>query len=148
MAVITLVWGSSVHFHGFKTQPLHVAPPDSSNDTSNVTLPYPFTTDPPYPFTGPNDDTSGMYLHNPKNVVNDVEYDPETNQYIFSSKIGDYELSPPNTMTFDDYQNYDMDNLFKSYWRNRSSISSIEKQKSFNPKLRVGGEAFNNIFWQ
>jgi len=145
VVVITLVWGSSVHFHGFKAQPLHIAPPDSSNDTSHVELPYPFNTDPPYPFTGPNDDTSGMYLHNPKNVINDVEYDPETNQYIFSSKIGNYDLSPANTMTFDDYQDYEMDNLFKSYWRNRSSTSSIEKQQALIPKIRLG-ESLGNIF--
>jgi len=141
-----LVWGSNFHYPRFvfKAKPLQIAPPDTSDDSTN--LQYPLNTNQDYPFNGFNPDSSGLYMHNPTNMVSDVEYDPETNQYIFTRKIGNFDLDPPNTMTFDDYQDYEMDNLFKNYWHNRSNAASVEKQKALIPKIHVGGEAFDRIF--
>ena len=85
-------------------------------------------------------------MRNPSNIKSDVEYDPETNQYRFSNKIGEFDYRNPTYMTFDEFQEYDMDKLIKSYWRDRSKSASSLEREGIIPSIYVGGELFDRIF--
>lgn len=149
-----IVWGSSATFIAHHTKlptcrQARLFPPDTiikdslSDDT--IVLPYPFTNGYTYPFDG-SQDSNALYLHNPPNITNDIEYDPATNSYIFNNSVGDYDITPPNSMTYDDFRNYDLDQTMKAYWKERNNASGIEKGKLGIPKIHIGGEAFDRIF--
>ncbi len=124
-------------------------PPDTSNvDTlsndSVVDLPYPFNDD---ESSFPNQDNeNNMYLNTPSNIKSDIEYDPETNQYIFTKKIGDFDYRAPDYMSIEDYINYDIDQSLKENWQKKSKAQGSEKRKGLIPQLHVGGAAFDKIF--
>lgn len=100
----------------------------------------------------PVNDTSNspLYLNNPSNITNTVEYDPVTNEYYVIKKVGDVVLEK-KSLTFDEYQKYDMDNMIDSYWKNRTGSSTVSNQSESNlngliPQLRVNSELFETIF--
>ena len=115
----------------------------SKDDTSH--LHYPFSDNYNYPFDGTGD-SSSLYLHNPSNISDSVYYDPETNTYIFSNSVGEYNINPPTPMSFEDYMKYDLDKQMKDYWKERNNANSTTKGKSTIPKIHIGGEAFDKIF--
>ncbi|MCB0641586.1 MAG: hypothetical protein KDC44_08100 [Phaeodactylibacter sp.] len=45
-------------------------------------------------------------LKDPANVTQEVEYDPETGNYINTERIGEEYFRPPTYMTFEEYMNY------------------------------------------
>ncbi len=87
-----------------------------------------------------------MYLKPPKNLQTEIEYDPETNQYIFRNKIGDLDYRNPTYMSFDEYRQFDLDRSIKEYWRERSQTSSTLARDGIIPSIYIGGEAFDRIF--
>ncbi len=107
-------------------------------------LPYPFKDQPA--FGSPKTDSLKLYLNNPNNIKYDIEYDPITGQYVFYQKIGDMNFRLPQTMSLDDYIDYDFENSIKSYWRERARIYEADKNRSLIPELTIGGESFNRIF--
>jgi len=116
----------------------------SAADTSS--LPYPFPEAEGFPFPNSNL-TSPLYLSSPSNMENDVEYDPETGNYIFYQKIGDQRIYPPvRVMSFDEYRNFDIDNAIKKYWKLKAQNATYEGHSSLIPSLHLGGEAFQSIF--
>ncbi len=131
--------GKSVDADTFRYYPENLAinPPDS-----NPRFPIPTNTD---PFTG-NSSTHPLYLNNPSNVQDTVVYDPLNNEYIFQSKMGDLDYNTPNTMTFEEYQKFDMDKALQGYWRERSKAANAGNRGGIIPQLKVGGEAFDRIF--
>jgi cell surface protein SprA len=140
--LLFVFWGSSATY----TSKNNYFPSTTRFDTiKDDTLPYPIPNEQNYPFDG-NTDSNSLYLHNPSNIVSGVEYDPETNTYIFTNKIGDYNYTPPNSMSFEDYQKYDFDQSMKDYWKERNTSGGMEKQKGLIPKIHIGGEAFDRIF--
>jgi cell surface protein SprA len=142
-----IVWGSSATYvgashHTFSTPPDTILDDSTGGDT---TLPYPFEQGYSYPFNGEQDDNA-LYLQNPSNFNDSVVYDPETNSYIFQNSVGDYDITPPNTMPFEDYLKYDLDKNLKEYWQERNDANSLDKSKSTIPKIHIGGSAFESIF--
>ena len=79
-------------------------PPDTTEgkDTS-VVLPFPAPKQDDYLMYVP-EDTGALYFRPPKNLTNEIEYDPESNQYYFRNKIGDIDYRNPTFMSFDEYQ--------------------------------------------
>jgi cell surface protein SprA len=122
------------------------APPDTivSKDTA-VVLPFPAPVQDDYMMYTPTD-TGGLYLHPPKNLKTEIEYDPETNQYYFRNKVGDLDYRNPTYMSFDEYQKFDMDRTIKQYWREKSSASSVLTKDGIIPSIYIGGEVFDRIF--
>ncbi|HKJ77877.1 MAG TPA: cell surface protein SprA, partial [Prolixibacteraceae bacterium] len=116
-------------------------------DTTSVDtigpLPFPFQDQPAF---GQATDTSKLFLDRPGNIKYEVEYDPETGQYIFYEKIGALNYRLPRTMSMDDYIDYDFDKSIRDYWRQRSRLQDQDEQGGLIPKLTVGGEAFNRVF--
>lgn len=100
-----------------------------------------------------NDSTkSPLYLSDPSNITTTVEYDEVTNQYLLIKRVGDVVLQSL-TLTFEQYQQYDMDRTIDDYWQKRSSsaASSISSQNdgslsSIIPAMRVNSDWFETIF--
>ena len=142
-----IVWLSSAHVDHYGNEyDLFGNPPDTSvENAEQIELPYPMKPKEEYPYKGPQKE-SKMYLRNPKNVHTDVEYNSEKNEYDFKDKIGSKSYKPTNAMTFREYQDYDMDQALKAYWRQRSGAQS-SKKGGLIPKLNLpGSEVLDKIF--
>jgi len=129
------IFSSNATYTSHKGLFYHLPPDTTDSDTESVELPYPFT-----------DETGGLYLDNPPNVTTQVTYNPETNEYTVTEQLGDNALTPPVTMSFEEYQNYDMDNALKNYWRERNRTLGDQQRKGLIPQIHVGGEVFDKIF--
>ena len=118
--------------------------PDTVPSTG-VVLPYPFQDNSYYTPEG-SSDSSLLYLRNPRNLDEEVEYDPESNQYIFRRKMGNINYRNPAYLTFDEYQDQEMDRMVKHSWRERSRSTSNLEREEIIPSIYVGGELFDRIF--
>lgn len=107
-------------------------------------LPYPFQDQPAFGHS--NQDSIKLFLKKPSNIKYEIEYDPITGQYVFYEKIGNLNYRLPQTMSLDDYVDYDFEKSIKDYWIERSRIKALDDQRGLIPKLTIGGEAFNRIF--
>ncbi|MDD4143154.1 MAG: cell surface protein SprA [Prolixibacteraceae bacterium] len=107
-------------------------------------LPYPFKDQPAFGHT--SQDSLNIFLNKPDNINYEIEYDPETGQYIFYEKVGKLNYRLPQTMSLENYINHDFEQSIKDYWRQRSNLEYLEQRGSLIPKLTIGGEAFNRIF--
>ncbi len=112
------------------------------NDSTS--LKYPFKDDIRYPFSN-SGISSPLVLGNPSNVKSAVTYDPATNQYVFSEKVGNFDFRPASSMSFDEYREYEYESSTKEYWsiKSREDITSLAP--SFMGKLRMG-ETFDKVF--
>ena len=121
-----------------------VQPQDTVKAEPAGRLPFPFNDQPAFGI--PSQDTSKIFLNKPSNINYEIEYDPETGQYIFYEKIGRLNYRLPQTMSLSDYIDYDFEKSVRDYWRQRSRIHEMDQRGSLIPKLTVGGEAFNRVF--
>ncbi|WP_321346653.1 cell surface protein SprA [uncultured Draconibacterium sp.] len=108
------------------------------------TLPYPFKDQPAFGY--PDQDSAKLYLSKPSNIKYEIEYDPITGQYVFYEKVGSLNYRLPQSMSLDDYLEYDFDKSIQDYWRSRTQQESIDSRGGLLPKLTIGSEAFNRIF--
>lgn len=115
----------------------------SQPDTSD--LQFPFSEKGNFPYSGSGLE-SPLYLRQPSNIKQIIEYDPVTKQYYFKEKIGDYYYRPPQTMTFSEFQKYQHRKNMMEYWRQKSRGERIETLPGFIPQLSVGGETFDRVF--
>lgn len=129
------VFNSQATFTSYHKSRFHLPPDTTSPDTSDVDLPYPFT-----------NETGGLYLDNPPNITDSVVYDPNTNNYTITNQVGGMDITPPELMTFEEYQQYDMDQALKNYWRERNSTMGEQQRQGLIPSIHVGGEVFDKIF--
>ena len=118
---------------------------DTTETDSIIDLPYSFEDPSGFPFSN-SLLSSPLYLNTPSNITSSVEYDAETNQYVFSEKIGELNYRTPHSMTLDEYKNYDFESSVRNYWRQRARSESFEHQSSFHPKLHIESEVFDRIF--
>ena len=153
----SLVWATGPVPHAF-TEPLRTetaairentaitlpAPDTGRGDTS--TLRYPFTDRYSDPYNSRTDEGSPLYLGNPSNVNTNIEYNPEERQYDIYEKIGDQFFRSPSYMTFEEFKEAEFGRSTKSYWKQKAGQETALQKKGLNPKLYVGGEAFNRIF--
>lgn len=107
-------------------------------------LPYPFKDQPAFGHEVP--DSIKLFLNKPGNIKYEVEFDPITGQYVFYEKIGNLNYRLPQTMSIEDYIDYDFNQSVKNYWKQRARIQDLDKKNSLIPELTIGGEAFNRIF--
>lgn len=94
---------------------------------------------------------SPLFLDTPSNITTEVEYDPINNEYILIKKVGDIILER-TALTFEEYQNYDLDKMINNYWKSRSATAKISTSSndgmlgSLIPQLKVNSELFETIF--
>lgn len=118
--------------------------PDSVVIDTTGSLPFPFRDQPAFGL--PGQDSSRIFLNKPDNIRVEIEYDPQTGQYIFYEKIGNLNYRLPQAMSLEDYMNYDFNQSVRNYWKQRSRQHELDQSGSLIPQLTVGGEAFNRIF--
>lgn len=111
----------------------------------SIPLRYPFRQDPDA-VSSDFGEVSPLYLNNPSNIESEIVYDPETNSYIFSEKVGRFNYRPSRIMSFDEYRNFEMSSSKRRYWEQRRSGDNLETQSSFIPSINIGGEAFDRVF--
>lgn len=92
------------------------------------------------------DTTSSLQMSNPSNVVTNVEYDPETGNYIITETVGGVNTKPPTYMTFDEYQRYVAQKQEQEYWESRSAEESENARKPLIPKLDINSKILDKIF--
>ncbi len=126
---------------------LFLSPPDSTNaDTSsNVQLRYPFTGDDNLFYLG-GQNRSNFFLNDPKNLTQEIVYDPKTNQYVVRNKMGDLNYRPPQILTMEEYRKYDEQESLTDYWEERASASATGAQGGIIPQIHIGGKVFDRIF--
>ncbi|MBI9033263.1 MAG: cell surface protein SprA [Bacteroidales bacterium] len=123
-----------------------VFPPDSlvGGDTSDVILPFPFPDEGQYERLNQNE--SPLFLKRPSNIRTEIEYDPKTNSYIYTDKIGNLDYRNPVSMDFNDYRAYELNSSLSEYWQERAQTSTMEGRSGLIPQLKIGGEVFDRIF--
>lgn len=118
------------------------------NDTikkDTIKLKYSFKDIRGFPLSG-SGFNSPLYLKPPANISSEITFDPKTYEYSFTEKIGNLKYGRPNTMSLQEYRQYDLNNYVKDTWRQKFKNANFELQPSLIPKLRIGGEAFDKIF--
>lgn len=118
---------------------LTLAPDTTVSDTSR--LRYPFDDE-----TTMSQNTNKLYLKNPSNVKVDIVYDPVTRQYYKTYKIGNMDYRIPTTMSFEEYQEMDMQSIMSSYWKDRADAASMDAAGGLIPKIHIPGKVFETIF--
>lgn len=113
---------------------------DSTEDDSLI---YPFKDE---SNEGYDKERSPLYLKDPANVEKKFEYDPTTGEYKYFQKMGDRDFRNPNSMTLDEYLDYDMEKSNKDFWRQKSSAETLNESEGFRPQINVKGELFDRIF--
>lgn len=126
---------------------LFLNPPDSTDsDTTKPTLlRYPFSGDNNLFFLG-NQNRSNFFLKDPSNLSQNVVYDPITNQYVISNKMGDLDYRPPQKLDMDEYRKYEEEQSLETYWNERSAASATGVQGGIIPSIHIGGKVFDRIF--
>ncbi|MEM9846921.1 MAG: cell surface protein SprA [Bacteroidota bacterium] len=81
-----------------------------------------------------NPSTNPFDLEDPSIINQEVEYDPETNQYIITERIGEDYYRMPTYMTFEEYLAYKSKQQERSYF-DRLSNTSEDKKDRKNDKL-------------
>lgn len=94
--------------------------------------------------------TSPLHLSDPTNIITSIEYDEKNNEYILIKKIGDLVIER-RVLSFAEYQDYDLDKMINSYWKNRSASSKMTASHegvldNLIPQMRVNSELFETIF--
>lgn len=87
-----------------------------------------------------------LFLQTPPNISRSVEYDPQTNEYKFSEKIGQLNYTPPYSMGLNDYKAYEFQRSKKDYWQQRSKSETVDRRSPLLKSINIGGEAFDKIF--
>lgn len=93
------------------------------------------------------DSTAGrdMLLPAPKNVEKGVEYDPDSNKYTFTEKIGGQDVKDPYVMDFNEYYKYQSRKDENDYFGERLSALSMFNKKPDLPVLYKDG-VFDRLF--
>ena len=120
-------------------------PPDTTESGDSIQLIYPFRDN--AQDASQQTQQSPLFLKEPSNIQTEVEYDPETNQYILKKKIGDFDYRTPYKMSLDEYMEYDLNRSIDQYWRERSTAAGANARgDGIIPQIYIGGEAFERIF--
>ena len=76
----------------------------------------------------PNDNP--FDLLDPEEVIRDVEYDPITNTYILTEKIGNENYRPPTTMTYEEYLDYISHEEEADYFKQLAGAAAGDRSSS------------------
>jgi len=127
-----------------KRQMETITPPDSTPDTTGG-LRYPFFDAPvlqgdlvPVP--------SAMHLSQPANIKSEVEYDPTTNSYVVTDKVGSFNYRNPKVYDFKEYQELDANQSVRKYFREKAKTSAGGTGDGIIPSIYIGGQTFDRIF--
>lgn len=82
-------------------------------------------------------------LRSPENFQTDFKYDPKTNTYYITSKIGDVETTTPLSLTPEQYLEYSMQKSMQSYFRKKSQDEFLNQGEKKDDALSAFGMQFD-----
>ncbi len=87
-------------------------------------------------------------LKDPKEVKQTVEFDPVTNQYIITEKIGDDYFSPPTYMTFEEFMDYQTKKQEQDYFKELNGSGQRGVNGKLDPigKIDVKNQLIERLF--
>lgn len=88
----------------------------------------------------------GINLKDPSNLKQEVEFDPKSNEYTITRKIGEIDYRNPASMSFDEYRKWDTDKALSKYWSERANAGNGPTRLGVIPQMRIGGELFDKVF--
>ncbi|MCB9296154.1 MAG: cell surface protein SprA [Lewinellaceae bacterium] len=91
--------------------------------------------------TGGNDNP--FDLEDPGIIEKNLEYDPQTGNYIITEQIGDFEFRPSTYMTFDEYFEYRQKQEERAYFNRLAGIASGDGSSGLDPLAKIDVE--NNL---
>ncbi|MEN8247361.1 MAG: cell surface protein SprA [Bacteroidota bacterium] len=153
--ILLLLFSGTFSYAQQTTAPADTIPDTSiSKEDSIYKLPYNPTTRPDFvqkdrlgdPFSNYMGQSPLLY-GDPANMTMSFELDTGLN-FSVTEKIGSIDYRPPTSITFEDYSNYQTQNLLKSYWQEKSVAVDGETAisgKRLIPKIYIS-PAFDRIF--
>jgi cell surface protein SprA len=114
------------------------------NQRDTAKIKYPLPAQDNYPFSN-SGNSSPLYLKDPSNIKQSIQYNPETGQYEFSEKVGSLNYRPPSSMSLREYMEYDRRNSVNNYWYKRSRENKAAQGPSLVPGIKMG-ETFDKVF--
>lgn len=79
-------------------------------------------------------------LDDPSIIEKNIEYDPETGNYIITEQIGDFNFRPPTFLTFDEYFDLRQKQEERAYFNRLAGIASGEGASSLDPLAKIDVE--------
>ena len=86
-------------------------------------------------------------LKDPSNIKHDVEYDPDNEFYIYTTKVGDMEISTPFVLNASDYAEQSLKQQMNEYWAEKNRTNFDEGNKYSLNEVKIGlGQTGDKIF--
>ncbi|NJM14492.1 MAG: cell surface protein SprA [Bacteroidales bacterium] len=90
---------------------------------------------------------SPLYLKDPANIKDEVDYNTETGEYEVTRKVAGYNYQTPIKMSAEEYSEYSFRKAKREYWQKQSKPSAADGENlPFIPAINIKGEAFDKIF--
>lgn len=96
--------------------------------------------------------TAKILLKNPDSIVSKYIYDPATDRYIYSEKVGEFNISYPRILTPKQYQDLVLKESMKNYFHEKIDAVSGKKQgaedgqKNLLPGFYINSDFFKSVF--
>ena len=93
-----------------------------------------------------------LNMPNPNSIVSKYTYDPILDRYVYSEKIGNFNINYPLILTPDEFQKLVLDEKLKAYYKKMADAKagqkegSEEDQKNLLPEFYVNSGLFETIF--
>lgn len=136
-----------------ESSPLYpILPPDSGDeekgldssafsDPPDSALPYPL-----YPIDPLNPRPLSPFDIEPAGGNEQAVFNPETGEYELQKTIGAGFYGDPRYMSFEEYQQYELERQQKDYFKARSDANQSLEREGIIPKIYVGPKIFDRIF--
>ncbi|HLS31837.1 MAG TPA: cell surface protein SprA [Flavobacteriaceae bacterium] len=96
--------------------------------------------------------TGNIRFENPSSIVSKYTYDPITNTYLYTEKVGDVNIKYPLTLTPDEFEERVREEEMKRYFKekydavNARGDGNEEEQRNLLPIFYVNNDFFETIF--
>ncbi len=93
-----------------------------------------------------------MVLPNPTSIENLYTYDPITDRYIYTQRLGNFKINYPVILTREEYQKLIQEEQMKAYFKEKIDAAdgrkegSEEQQKNLLPTFYVNSNFFESVF--
>ncbi len=115
------------------TAPQKVA--QTGNDTTK--LRYPIENE--YNYIPSDDKKSSLTMSDISNISTEIEYDTETDEYIFSKKAGNVNLESNSALSLEEYREYDYEKSMRKYWKLQHKNSTSSGSHGLIPSIPIEG---------